>query len=153
MKHPVLWPEQYDRTVIFSILTKKSAHGMTSSYQIQIFRFSAENNNISWCNGKSLTFQKPPGQIIGLISYPKSGNTWLRHLIQQSTGLLTGSFYDSTLLQRNGFPGEPIYNGSVIVIKSHLYVWLVSQNKYVSDNVLEESILLSSGNQLAKNNL
>ena len=88
----ILWPEQYNRTVIFSILTKNQAHVMISSYHIQMFRFSAENNNISWCNGKSLTFQKPPGQIISLISYPKSGNTWLRHLIQQSTGLLTDHF-------------------------------------------------------------
>ena len=84
-----------------------------------------QQNNISWCGGKYLRFQKPQGPLIGLISYPKSGNTWLRHLIQQSTGYLTGSFYNSSLLEKNGFPGESIHNRSVIVIKSHLGSWYV----------------------------
>ena len=62
----------------------------------------------------------PPGPIIGLISYPISGNTWLRYLIQKATGKITGSFYYSRILNENGFPGEYIYNGSAIVVKSHL---------------------------------
>ena len=84
------------------------------------FRESAESNSIAWCNGKHLEFVKPPGPIIGLISYPISGSTWLRHLIQEATGKITGSFYNSILLSENGFPGENVYNGSTIVIKSHL---------------------------------
>ena len=70
-----------------------------------------------------MKFQNPAGKIIGLLSYPASGNTWLRHLIQKATGIITGSFYFSKLLYKNGFPGENIYNGSVIVIKSHLDGW------------------------------
>ena len=60
----------------------------------------------------------PPGPMTGLWSFPGSGNTWMRHLIQLSTGYVTGSEY---LENSNGeFPGEHISNGSAIVIKSHL---------------------------------
>ena len=84
------------------------------------FRSDAESNDVSWCGGKSLKFVKPPGPITGLISFPISGSTWLRHLIQEATGKITGSFYKSNLLRENGFPGERIYNGSAIVVKTHL---------------------------------
>ena len=70
-----------------------------------------------------LKYQDPPGKITGLLSFPVSGNTWLRYLIQRTTGYITGSFYFSKVLYENGFPGESIYNGSVIVIKSHLDSW------------------------------
>ena len=82
--------------------------------------FGAEDNNVSWCNGKNLQFLHPPGPLTGLVSFPVSGNTWLRYLIQKATGYITGSFYYSHLLYENGFPGEFIHNGSVIVIKTHL---------------------------------
>ena len=87
---------------------------------IIIFRSTAEDNSIPWCGGSKLTLVNPPGPITGLISFPISGNTWLRYLIQKATGKITGSFYHSSLLKKNGFPGESIYNGSVIVLKSHL---------------------------------
>ena len=41
-------------------------------------------------------------------------------MIQKTTGIMTGSVYNDTYLLNNGFPGESLSNGSVIVIKSHL---------------------------------
>ena len=35
---------------------------------------------------KSLHFSKKPLPVTALFSYPGSGNTWIRHLLQQSTG-------------------------------------------------------------------
>ena len=35
---------------------------------------------------------------IGLASYPRSGNTWMRHLIETLTGFFTGSVYHSSRL-------------------------------------------------------
>ena len=70
--------------------------------------------------GDSLKIVEPPGPIIGLLSYPGSGNTWLRYLIQKSVGYVTGSVYFSEMLYKNGFPGEKFVNGSAIVVKSHL---------------------------------
>ena len=70
--------------------------------------------------GDSLKIVEPPGPITGLLSYPGSGNTWLRYLIQKSVGYVTGSVYFSEMLYKNGFPGEKLDNGSAIVVKSHL---------------------------------
>ena len=85
-----------------------------------LHRVHVEQNNVSWCNGNHLQFVKNQSQKIGLISFPKSGNTWLRYLVQKATGYITGSFYFSDILYENGFPGEYIYNESAILIKSHL---------------------------------
>ena len=77
-------------------------------------------SQIPWCFGKSLKILDPPGPITGLLSFPGSGNTWLRHLIQRATGFLTGSVYFAPFLYHNGFPGENVDNGTAIAIKSHL---------------------------------
>ncbi|XP_071092902.1 WSCD family member AGAP003962-like [Haliotis cracherodii] len=56
---------------------------------------------------------------IALASYPGSGNTWVRHLLQQMTGIATGSIYIDEELRHNGFPGESLSNGSVVAVKTH----------------------------------
>lgn len=56
---------------------------------------------------------------IALASFPGSGNTWLRYLLQQSTGILTGSIYKDYGLLKSGFPAENVYNRSVLVVKTH----------------------------------
>ncbi|ELU11424.1 hypothetical protein CAPTEDRAFT_193826 [Capitella teleta] len=40
-----------------------------------------------------------------LASFPGSGNTWTRHLIELSTGFYTGAIYKDGLLKK-AFPGE-----------------------------------------------
>ena len=74
-----------------------------------------------WCLGNSLDVIDPPGLITGLLSIPGSGNTWLRYLIQRTTGFVTGSLYNNGDLYNNGFPGEIIDDASAIVVKSHLF--------------------------------
>ena len=44
-----------------------------------------------------------------LVSYQGSGNTWLRGLLQQVTGVCAGSHWCDVDLRRHGFPGEGIY--------------------------------------------
>jgi hypothetical protein len=84
---------------------------------------------------------------VALASFPGSGNTWLRYLLQLSTGkgnneciviqlasivgcgstfflnslqgVFTGSVYKDFALLRNGFPGESVSNGQVLVVKTH----------------------------------
>lgn len=73
--------------------------------------------------------------LTALASYPGSGNTWLRHLLQQSTGISTGSEYIDYSLKLHGFPSEGISNTSVLVVKTHEY-GNVTLNKY------ERAILL-----------
>ncbi|XP_037939203.1 WSCD family member CG9164 [Teleopsis dalmanni] len=57
--------------------------------------------------------------LTALASFPGSGNTWLRYLIQQSTGILTGSIYKDYGLLKTGFPAESVCNRSVLLVKTH----------------------------------
>ncbi|KAG7161829.1 WSC domain-containing protein 1-like 1 [Homarus americanus] len=58
-----------------------------------------------------------------LASYPGSGNTWLRYLIQSSSGLFTGSVYIDRELASKGFYGENEIPecGCTIAVKTHGY--------------------------------
>jgi hypothetical protein len=58
---------------------------------------------------------------VALASFPGSGNTWVRGLIQSVTGLCTGAIYCDRTLRRTGFPGESIRSGIVLVVKTHHY--------------------------------
>eukprot|EP01059_Diplonema_ambulator_P006866 TRINITY_DN16444_c0_g1_i1.p1 TRINITY_DN16444_c0_g1~~TRINITY_DN16444_c0_g1_i1.p1 ORF type:complete len:300 (+),score=64.69 TRINITY_DN16444_c0_g1_i1:354-1253(+) len=54
-----------------------------------------------------------------LWSYPGSGNSYLRLLVEQSTGLLTGSMYHKDEIMKEVFKGETHCDNTVIGIKSH----------------------------------
>lgn len=58
-------------------------------------------------------------ELTALVSFPGSGNTWLRYLLQQATGILTGSVYKDYGLLKSGFPAENVANSSVLVVKTH----------------------------------
>ncbi|CAH1775991.1 unnamed protein product, partial [Owenia fusiformis] len=68
---------------------------------------------------QQLRFSRKALLKTALFSYPGSGNTWLRHLIQQITGFYTGSIYNDTILKKRGFPGEGHTGREVVVIKTH----------------------------------
>ncbi|XP_075983949.1 WSCD family member AAEL009094 [Anticarsia gemmatalis] len=73
---------------------------------------------INWCN--ELRWRNPPSpDVVALVSYPGSGNTWLRYLLQQVTGIVTGSIYMDYGLRVHGFPAENVTDGSVLVVKTH----------------------------------
>lgn len=56
-----------------------------------------------------------------LASYPGSGNTWLRYLIEGATGIFTGSRYKDLQIQMYGLWGEirDWQDGTTIVQKTH----------------------------------
>ena len=56
---------------------------------------------------------------MGLASYPGSGNTWVRGMLQKVTGFCTGAIYCDITLRQNGFPGESIRSGVTFLVKSH----------------------------------
>ena len=56
---------------------------------------------------------------IALASFPGSGNTWVRGLMQAATGLCTGAIYCDRTLRKTGFPGESIRSGIVLAVKTH----------------------------------
>ena len=78
------------------------------------------DGGIEWCHENRLWANSTRPRV-ALASYPGSGNTWMRYLLQQSTGILTGTtpaLMAPSLMER-GF-GEGINNQSVLVIKTHI---------------------------------
>ncbi|CBY35460.1 unnamed protein product [Oikopleura dioica] len=55
------------------------------------------------------------------MSYPGSGNTWTRILLEDITGIYTGSIYRDGSLTRGGFKGEGTnpMKGQTMIVKSH----------------------------------
>lgn len=64
------------------------------------------------------TFYPP----VVLFSFPGSGNTWVRHLLETATGFYSGSSYVDADIYKGGMLGEmePVLSGRTIVVKSHL---------------------------------
>jgi hypothetical protein len=73
--------------------------------------------------------------ITSLSSYPGSGNTWVRYLIEEYTGYYTGSIYTDKNLAQGGFKGEmkDWKSGQMVAIKAH---------SFRNERPLEDAILL-----------
>ena len=55
------------------------------------------------CTGYKVKFHlKKTLHPIALASFPGTGNTWLRYLIESITGIFTGSVYNDERLRRKG---------------------------------------------------
>ena len=80
----------------------------TSKYQT--------NDSIKWCDERVFLKNKSP--LVALVSFHGSGNTWLRYLLEQASGIFTGSIYCDEVL-KSIFPGESVVSGNVIAIKTH----------------------------------
>ena len=59
-------------------------------------------------------------ETVALVSFPGSGNTWTRLLLEQVTGIFTGSVYCDRELKQEEFLGESVASGNVIVVKTHI---------------------------------
>ena len=108
-------------------LKNDSAKGLKFLDQLTLSRYSQckakggskpqqHKDKISWC--KERTFARSRRPLVALASFPGSGNTWLRYLLEQATGIFTGSLYCDKYL-RVTFPGELVVSGSVVAIKTH----------------------------------
>ena len=87
-------------------ILEKELNNLSQRCQLQESTIIKDKNNIiQWCKGY-LHFLDPPGPLTALASYPGSGNTWLRYLIQQATGIATGSVYNAAHLKVRKFQKE-----------------------------------------------
>ncbi|KAM3959499.1 WSCD family member AAEL009094 [Aphomia sociella] len=109
---------------------------------------------VTWC--KELKWRSPPSpDVVALVSYPGSGNTWLRYLLQQVTGIVTGSIYMDYGLRVHGFPAENVTDGSVLVVKTHEMPPL-EHNKFKSAIILirnPRDSILADFNRLHKGHI
>ena len=67
---------------------------------------------------KKMSFQRS-GSVIALASYPGSGNSWVRQLLESATGIYTGSVYCDSAYVRVGMLGEGVMTQNVIAVKTH----------------------------------
>lgn len=67
------------------------------------------------CNFMDGTHRRP----VALASAEGSGNTWIRGLLERATGICTGFLYCDYEMRKDGFIGEGIKSGSVLVVKTH----------------------------------
>ena len=75
---------------------RQSKCDVTSS---MVYRTLAEN---TWCEPLKFLPVKSGVKRTGLISFPGSGNTWTRNLIEQASGIYTGSMYSDEILFKKG---------------------------------------------------
>ncbi len=63
------------------------------------------------------------GNRVAFASYPRTGNSFLRKILENITGVFTGSdmpLFKSMMLQQQGLLGEQIYgDDSVWITKTH----------------------------------
>lgn len=75
----------------------------------------------SLSRGKRLRLAHSIGPI--LWSFPGSGNTWVRLLLESATGFLTGSVYNDQSLKKMLLKGEGAMGSKVIITKAHPTRW------------------------------
>lgn len=68
----------------------------------------------------SCLFLSPKNRaLVALASFPGSGNTWVRGLLQKVTRVCTGATYCDISLRVQGFPGEGLSSPSTLLVKTH----------------------------------
>ena len=67
---------------------------------------------------KHMSF-KASGPIVALSSFPGSGNSWVRQLLESATGIYTGSVYCDPAYVQVGMIGENINTNNVLAVKIH----------------------------------
>ena len=108
-------------------------------------RAKIEQNAVDIC--QPLLGQPNQFNLIPLLSFPGSGNTWVRNLIEQATGYYTGSYYsDGKLAQYLKGELEDPDNLSTPVTKAHTIGRILShernhKNSSPRTTLTEKSIL------------
>jgi hypothetical protein len=79
---------------------------------------------------------------VALISFPGSGNTWIRGLLEKATGICTGSVYCDGLIWKSGSVGEGINSSSVLVVKTHSSLQSWVEQKCSNPNSYKAAIFI-----------
>ena len=82
------------------------------------------------CKNMSFKSSRP---TVALGSYPGSGNSWVRQLLESATGIYTGAAFCDMAYVAAGMIGEYIDTNNVLVVKTHAPLftrWKVDQLNY-----------------------
>jgi hypothetical protein len=110
----------------FDETSKRTVNGKIQSKHDS--KFNLKENNCNFINGS----RRLP---VALASTSGSGNTWIRGLLEKATGICTGFLYCDFAMRREGFIGEGVKSGSVLVVKTHTISpkWYGSRQQYMDD--------------------
>ena len=110
----------------FAETSKRTVNGKIQSKHES--KFNLKENNCSFINGS----HRLP---VALASTSGSGNTWIRGLLEKATGICTGFLYCDFAMRREGFIGEGVKSGSVLVVKTHTITpkWYGTKQPYMDD--------------------
>ncbi|KAL7639019.1 UNVERIFIED_CONTAM: hypothetical protein RMT77_010553 [Armadillidium vulgare] len=74
------------------------------------------------CSSFATRFLVPKsGNVVPLVSFPGSGNSWMRYISESVTGVFSGSLYEDDVLALRGFWGErdSYLEGTTLLQKTH----------------------------------
>ncbi|XP_068216403.1 sialate:O-sulfotransferase 1-like [Palaemon carinicauda] len=111
--------------VVLNKLSNDHANGVEEMTYRELTIDNSSRREYKWpddplCSKHAVTFGKNI-DAAWLLSYPRSGNTWSRYLIESSTGIYTGTIYKSQSIKRLGRIGtaDRIEGINTIVVKTH----------------------------------
>ena len=112
-KHCMEYLSRYDLAAMkscFRETAQKTVHG-----RLNLIKSVIKENDCNFMDGK---YRRP----VALVSTEGSGNTWVRGLLEMTTGICTGFLYCDFMMRKQGFIGEGIKSGSVLVVKTHTLI-------------------------------
>ncbi|ODM99376.1 WSC domain-containing protein 1 [Orchesella cincta] len=113
-----IWSGHQDLDHLNSILDRIGHNGGKLSKEVYTYPWIRDEQ----CKTFTVQFaRKDNFKPRALVSFPGSGNSWLRYMIECASGYFTGSVYDDKELFTAGLLGEfrPPNDGSTIVQKTH----------------------------------
>lgn len=88
-----------NKTLNFFIVVFKEKFGNTTFFNFQNEIWNPKLIQFPIDNRRTVKHSLPP---VALASYPGSGNTWVRYLIEAASGVYTGSIYKDANLYLQG---------------------------------------------------
>ena len=116
--HPTKSPQSYYKK---QRCKSKVCRHVLDKMDLHYFTYCWKKSKLSHEPRKSVCrfLNAPDRAPVALASFPGSGNTWVRGLLQAATGVCTGAIYCDTTLRKSGFPGESLRSGKILVVKTH----------------------------------
>ncbi len=94
--------------------------------------------------GSNCRFRNGTGKMaVALVSFPGSGNTWVRSLLERITGVCTGSNVCDVSLRASGFIGEFADSSSLLVVKTHQpYPRWARDTRHYEEEMFNKAVVL-----------
>ena len=136
-----------------NLTSRKAQEEFLTCAGVKILKEANPNSSIqippSYQHCKKMSFKKS-GPTVTLVSYPGSGNSWVRQLLESATGIYTGAVYCDPAYVNAGMIGEGVMTNNVLAIKLHQQPSVAS--KLVNSDKIIYLVRNPFGAILAENN-